>query len=201
MKETYPDVKCALNFGTPYELLVATILSAQCTDVRVNIITGELFKEYNTPCRMLELTEEELGEKIKSCGLYKNKSKNILAATAMLVAEFNGEVPDTMEELMKLPGVGRKTANVVMANAFGKPAIAVDTHVFRVANRLGIAKGKTPEEVERGLMKVIPEDMWSYAHHLLIAHGRNLCAARKPRCGECPLAPFCSALNNKNNLV
>lgn len=201
MKETYPDVKCALNFGTPYELLVATILSAQCTDVRVNIITGELFKEYNTPCRMLELTEEELGEKIKSCGLYKNKSKNILAATAMLVAEFRGEVPDTMEELMKLPGVGRKTANVVMANAFGKPAIAVDTHVFRVANRLGIAKGKTPEEVERGLMKVIPEDMWSYAHHLLIAHGRNLCAARKPRCGECPLAPFCEFVNNKNNLV
>lgn len=191
LMKTYPDVKCALNFRTPYELLVATILSAQCTDVRVNIITGELFKEHNTPAKMLELTEEELGEKIKSCGLYKNKSRNILAATAMLVAEFNGEVPDTMPELMKLPGVGRKTANVVLANAFGKPAIAVDTHVFRVSNRLGIAMGKTPEEVERGLMEAFPEEMWGYAHHLLIAHGRNLCSARKPKCCECPLAPFC----------
>ena len=191
LKETYPDAACALNYGTPYELLVATILSAQCTDVRVNIITGELFKEYNTPEKMLELTEEELGEKIKSCGLYKNKSKNIIAATKMLVAEFGGRVPDKMEELLMLPGVGRKTANVVLANAFGKPAIAVDTHVFRVSNRLGIAKGKTPEEVEKGLMKAVPEEMWGHAHHLLIAHGRNLCAARKPRCGECPLAPFC----------
>ncbi len=192
LKETYPDAACALNHETPYELLVATILSAQCTDVRVNIITGELFKEYNTPEKMLELTEEELGEKIKSCGLYKNKSKNIIAATKMLAAEFGGRVPDTMEELLRLPGVGRKTANVVMANAFGKPAIAVDTHVFRVSNRLGIAKGKTPDEVEKGLMKAVPEEMWAHAHHLLIAHGRNLCAARKPKCGECPLAPFCS---------
>lgn len=195
LKETYPDAACALNYGTPYELLVATILSAQCTDVRVNIITGELFKEYSTPEKMLELTEEELGEKIKSCGLYKNKSKNIIAATKMLAAEFGGIVPDTMEELLRLPGVGRKTANVVLANAFGKPAIAVDTHVFRVSNRLGIAKGKTPDEVEKGLMKAVPEEMWGHAHHLLIAHGRNLCAARKPRCGECPLAPFCEALN------
>jgi endonuclease III len=195
LKETYPDVKCALNYETPYELLVATILSAQCTDVRVNIITAELFKEYNTPYKMIELTEEELGEKIKSCGLYRNKSKNIIAATAMLIAEFNGEVPGKIEELLKLPGVGRKTANVVLANAFGVPAIAVDTHVFRVSNRLGIAEGKTPEEVEQGLMKAVPRDMWGYAHHLLIAHGRNLCAARKPKCEECPLAPYCKALN------
>lgn len=191
LKETYPEAACALNYGTPYELLVATILSAQCTDVRVNIITGELFKEYNTPEKMLELTEEELGEKIKSCGLYKNKSKNIIAATKMLMSEFGGRVPDTRSELLRLPGVGRKTANVVLANAFGKPAIAVDTHVFRVSNRLGIAKGKTPDEVEKGLMKAVPEEMWGHAHHLLIAHGRNLCAARKPKCGECPLAPFC----------
>lgn len=195
LKETYPDVKCALNYETPYELLVATILSAQCTDVRVNIITAELFKEYNTPYKMIELTEEELGEKIKSCGLYRNKSKNIIAATAMLIAEFKGEVPGKIEELLKLPGVGRKTANVVLANAFGVPAIAVDTHVFRVSNRLGIAEGKTPEEVEQGLMKAVPRDMWGYAHHLLIAHGRNLCAARKPKCEECPLAPYCKALN------
>ena len=195
MKETYPDVKCALNYETPYELLIATILSAQCTDVRVNIITAELFKKYNTPYKMIELTEEELGEKIKSCGLYRNKSKNIIASTAMLISEFNGEVPDNMEELLKLPGVGRKTANVVLANAFGVPAIAVDTHVFRVSNRLGIAKGKTPDEVEQGLMKAVPKDMWGYAHHLLIAHGRNRCAARKPKCEECPLAPYCEAFN------
>jgi endonuclease III len=196
LKETYPNVKCALNYKTPYELLVATILSAQCTDVRVNIITEELFKEYNTPFKMIELTEEELGEKIKSCGLYRNKSKNIIAATAMLISEFNGEVPGTMEELLKLPGVGRKTANVVLANAFGVPAIAVDTHVFRVSNRLGIAKGKTPDEVEKGLMKAVPKDKWGYAHHLLIAHGRSLCAARKPKCEECPLAPYCEAFNS-----
>ena len=197
LKETYPDVKCALNYETPYELLVATILSAQCTDVRVNIITAELFKEYNTPYKMIELTEEELGEKIKSCGLYRNKSKNIIAATAMLTSEFNGEVPGKMEELLKLPGVGRKTANVVLANAFDVPAIAVDTHVFRVSNRLGIAKGKTPYEVEQGLMKAVPRAMWGYAHHLLIAHGRNLCAARKPKCEECPLATYCLFINNK----
>ncbi len=196
LKETYPDVKCALNYETPYELLIATILSAQCTDVRVNIITAELFKEYNTPYKMIELREEELGEMIQSCGLYRNKSKNIIAATAMLISEFNGEVPDNMEELLKLPGVGRKTANVVLANAFGVPAIAVDTHVFRVSNRLGIAKGKTPDEVENGLMKTVPKDMWGYAHHLLIAHGRNLCAARKPKCEECPLAPYCEAFNS-----
>jgi len=195
LKETYPDVKCALNYETPYELLIATILSAQCTDVRVNIITAKLFKEYNTPNKMIELTEEELGEKIKSCGLYRNKSKNIIAATAMLISEFNSEVPGTMDKLLKLPGVGRKTANVVLANAFDVPAIAVDTHVFRVSNRLGIAKGKTPDEVEHGLMKAVPKDMWGYAHHLLIAHGRNLCAARKPKCEECPLAPYCEAFN------
>jgi endonuclease III len=197
LQETYPDVKCALNYKTPYELLVATMLSAQCTDVRVNIITAELFKEYNTPHKMIELTEEELGEKIKSCGLYRNKSKNIIAATAMLISEFNGEVPGKMDDLLKLPGVGRKTANVVLANAFDVPAIAVDTHVFRVSNRLGIAKGKTPDEVEQGLMKAVPRDMWGHAHHLLIAHGRNLCAARKPKCEECPLAPYCSTFNNK----
>jgi endonuclease-3 len=189
--KTYPAVKCALEFNSPYELLVSTILSAQCTDIRVNLITRELFKEYNTPQKMVTLSEEELCGKIKSCGLYKNKSKNILAASAILLNNYGGVVPNTMENLMKLPGVGRKTANVVLANAFGIPAIAVDTHVFRVSNRLGISKGKTPEEVEKGLMENIPKDLWSYAHHLLIWHGRTLCSARKPKCEECPLAPFC----------
>ena len=191
LSKTYPDAKCALDFKSPYQLLIATILSAQCTDVRVNIITGELFKEYNTAQKMVTLSEEQLGEKIKSCGLYKNKSKNILATSFMLINEFQGKVPDTMEKLLQLPGVGRKTANVVLSNAFGVSAIAVDTHVFRVSNRLGISKGKTPEEVEKGLMENIPKHLWSYSHHLLIWHGRNLCTARNPKCYECPVAQFC----------
>jgi len=199
LKEAYPEAKCGLDFGSPYELLVATILSAQCTDVRVNIITKELFKKHNTPEKMLRLTEEELGEMIKSCGLYKNKSRNILAASSMLAAEYKCEVPENMEELLRLPGVGRKTANVVLSNAFGVPAIAVDTHVFRVSNRLGISKGKTPDEVERGLMKVIPKDTWGLAHHLLIIHGRRRCAARNPKCGECPLTGLCEYYAKAND--
>lgn len=191
LSETYPEATCALNFKSPYELLISTILSAQCTDVRVNMVTEELYKEYNTPEKMISLTEEELGEKIKSCGFYKNKSKNILGATRTIIEKYNGEVPSTMEELIELPGVGRKTANVVLSNAFGIPAIAVDTHVFRVSNRLGIAKGDTPEQVERELMKNVPRDMWSDTHHYIIWHGRQICKARKPNCEECPLAPYC----------
>lgn len=191
LSETYPGAKCALEFKSPYELLVSTILSAQCTDVRVNQVTEELYKEYNTPEKMISLTEEELGEKIKSCGFYKNKSKNILGATREIIQKYNGKVPKTIEELTELPGVGRKTANVVLSNAFGVPAIAVDTHVFRVSNRLGISKGDTPNQVERGLMENIPREMWSDAHHYLIWHGRQICKARKPQCEECPLAPYC----------
>lgn len=189
--ETYPDAKCALDFRTPYELLISTILSAQCTDVRVNQVTEELYKEYNTPGKMVSLSEEELGEKIKSCGFYKNKSKNILGASRDIIQKHNGEVPQTMEELIELPGVGRKTANVVLSNAFGVPAIAVDTHVFRVSNRLGIAKGDTPEQVERGLMENVPREQWSDTHHYIIWHGRQICKARKPQCEICPLAPYC----------
>ncbi|AWI03005.1 endonuclease III [Clostridium drakei] len=190
LSKTYPDAKCALNFKSPYELLISTILSAQCTDVRVNMVTGKLYEKYNTPEAMITLTEEELSEKIRSCGFYKNKSKNILGATKAIL-ENGGKVPDTMEELLKLPGVGRKTANVVLSNAFGVPAIAVDTHVFRVSNRLGIAKGDTPEQVEQGLMKNVPRDMWSDTHHYLIWHGRLICKSRKPNCKKCPLAPYC----------
>ena len=191
LKKTYPDAKCALKFNSPYELLVFTILSAQCTDVRVNQVTNELFKEYNSPDKMVTLTEEELSEKIRSCGFYKNKSKNILNTSKYILKDYNGKVPSTMEELLKLPGVGRKTADVVLSNAFGIPAIAVDTHVFRVSNRLGIAKGKTPEQVEKELMKNIPKDMWSASHHYLIWHGRLICKSRKPKCEECPLSPYC----------
>lgn len=196
LSETYPEAKCALNFNSSYELLVSTILSAQCTDVRVNQVTKELYKEYNTPEKMINLTEEELGEKIRSCGFYKNKSKNILGATRAILQEHSGEVPNTMEELIKLPGVGRKTANVVLSNAFGVPAIAVDTHVFRVSNRLGLAKGDTPEQVEKGLMESVPREMWSDTHHYIIFHGRQICKARKPNCEQCPLAPYCEYFNS-----
>lgn len=197
LSETYPNAKCALEFQSPYELLVSTILSAQCTDVRVNQVTEELYKDYNTPEKMISLTEEELGEKIKSCGFYKNKSKNILGATRNIIQKYGGKVPETMEELIELPGVGRKTANVVLSNAFGVPAIAVDTHVFRVSNRLGIAKGDTPEKVEKDLMKNIPREMWSDTHHYLIWHGRQICKARKPQCEVCPVAPYCEYFNSE----
>lgn len=191
LEKNYAEAECALNFTSPYELLIATILSAQCTDVRVNMVTDKLFEDYNTAEKVAELSEEELGEKIRSCGFYKNKSKNILGATREIILNYGGKVPETFEELIKLPGVGRKTANVVLSNAFGVPAIAVDTHVFRVSNRLGIAKGKTPEEVEMELMKVVPKEKWSKTHHYLIWHGRKICHARKPQCEICPLNHYC----------
>jgi endonuclease-3 len=197
LNETYAGAKCGLDFNNHYELLVSTILSAQCTDERVNIVTKELYKEYNTPEAMITLSEEELGEKVRSCGFYKNKSKNILGATKLILEKHKGEVPNTMEELIELPGVGRKTANVVLSNAFGVPAIAVDTHVFRVSNRIGLAKGGNVEDVEQQLMKNIPKKMWSDAHHYIIWHGRKICKARKPNCEICPVAPYCEFLNGK----
>lgn len=197
LNETYAGAKCGLDFTNNYELLVSTILSAQCTDVRVNIITKELYKEYNTPQAMITLSLEELGEKIRSCGFYHNKSKNILATTKIILEKHNGQVPSTMEELVELPGVGRKTANVVLSNAFGIPAIAVDTHVFRVSKRIGLATGEDVYEVEQELMKNIPKNMWSDAHHYLIWHGREICKARKPNCNICPIAPYCKFFNGK----
>lgn len=191
LNDVYSDAECALNFRTPYELLVSTILSAQCTDVRVNMVTEKLFKEYNTPLKMVELTEVELQEKIKTCGFYRNKAKNILETSRKLLFEFNSEVPSNMEDLTKLPGVGRKTANVVMSNAYNIPAIAVDTHVFRVSKRIGLAKGDTPLKVEEELMEVVPKKMWSKAHHFIIWHGRKICKARKPECNICPISNFC----------
>lgn len=199
LSEVYAGVTCGLTFNSPFELLISTILSAQCTDERVNIVTKELYKNYNTPEAILELTEEELGEKIRSCGFYRNKSKNIIGCCKMLIEKYDGKVPSEMEELIKLPGVGRKTANVVMSNAYGKPAIAVDTHVFRLSNRIGIAKGKNVEEVEEKLMKNIPKDMWSDAHHYLIWHGRKICNARKPKCETCPIIQYCEYYNGKSN--
>ncbi|MFX0548255.1 endonuclease III [Hathewaya histolytica] len=191
LEETYKGAKCGLDFDTPYQLLVSTILSAQCTDERVNKVCGELYKDYGTPDKIVSLSEEELGEKIKSCGFYKNKSKNILGATRIIINKYKGKIPETMEELIELPGVGRKTANVVLSNAFGVPAIAVDTHVFRLSNRIGIGKGEDVGKVEKELMKNIPKEKWSDSHHYLIWHGRKICKARKPNCGECPLVPHC----------
>ncbi|MBU3176970.1 endonuclease III [Clostridium estertheticum] len=198
LHETYTGVKCGLDFTNHYELLVSTILSAQCTDVRVNVVAKKLYAKYNTPEAMITLSKEELGEKIKSCGFYNNKSKNILGATKLLLEKYGGIVPSTMEELIQLPGVGRKTANVVLSNAFGIPAIAVDTHVFRVSKRIGLASGKNVEIVEQELMKNIPRKMWSDAHHFIIWHGREICKARKPNCEVCPIAPYCEFLNGKS---
>ncbi|MBC8591467.1 endonuclease III [Wansuia hejianensis] len=187
----YPDAKAELDFTNPFELLIATILSAQCTDIQVNKTTDKLFKEYKTPKDYLRLTEEELGRKIYSCGFYKTKSKNILETCKILIENYDGKVPDNIEELMKLPGVGRKTANVVVSNAFGVPAIAVDTHVFRVSNRIGLADSKNVSDTELDLMKNIKKSMWTKAHHLIIFHGRRICKARNPLCEKCPITPYC----------
>jgi len=191
----YPDAECALVHENAFQLLIATILSAQCTDKRVNIITGRLFKKYRTPADFVALTQEQLEAEIRDCGLFHNKAKNILAMCLMLLEQHHGEVPGDLAALIQLPGVGRKTANVVLSNAFGVPAIAVDTHVFRVSHRLGLAdeRAKTPEHTEQQLMQNIPQEHWSQAHHWLIWHGRLVCDARTPRCDACDLQPYCPA--------
>ena len=194
----YPDARPALHFHTPYELLVAVILSAQCTDERVNQVTAELFKIYNNPQKMVELRQEELEKYIYSCGFYRNKAAHILSASRDILDKFGGEVPDTLEDLQSLAGVGRKTANVVYSVAFGGDAIAVDTHVFRVANRTGLAVGKTPTEVEEGLMRVIPKENWSKAHHWLIFHGRQVCHSQRPDCSHCTLKEWCEFYKHKS---
>ena len=187
----YPDAKPALHYTTPYELLVAVVLSAQCTDERVNIVTAKLFEKYSTPQAMVTLSQKELEAYIFSCGFYRMKAEHILSASRDILEKFGGEVPGTVEELMSLAGVGKKTANVIYSVAFGGAAIAVDTHVFRVSNRLGLAKGKDPLEVEKGLCKAIPKADWSKAHHWLIYHGRRVCHSQKPNCEACTLRELC----------
>lgn len=191
LEKQYPDAGPELNFSSRYELLIATILSAQCTDVRVNQVTARLFVNHGTPEEMLMLSVGQLEEMIKPCGLHTTKAPNILATSRQLVEEYEGCVPGDMEALVKLPGVGRKTANVVLSNGFGVPAIAVDTHVFRVSNRIGLAAAATVEQTERQLMTVLPKSRWSLGHHLLIFHGRRCCRARSPECEICCVQEFC----------
>ena len=183
----YPEAKPELNFRNPYETLIATILSAQCTDRRVNQVTAKLFPQYPDAFAMARLTPEELEPMIRECGLYHSKAKNIIAASRTLVEQYDGRVPGTRAELMKLPGVGQKTAGVVLLAAFGDDQIPVDTHVFRVSRRIGLADASTPEKVEEQLRALLERDIWSLGHHLIIWHGRRCCHARKPECERCPL--------------
>lgn len=194
LKALYPDAGPELNFSNPYETLVATILSAQCTDKRVNMVTPAVFRDFPDAAAMAKTTPEILFPYVKSCG-FTSKAKNIVAACRIIVEMHGGQVPGTMEELTALPGVGRKTANVVLANAFRVPTIAVDTHVFRVSNRLGLADAKNVEETERQLMKNIPMEDWIDAHHWLIFHGRRVCHSQRPDCANCALKPLCRKAN------
>ena len=191
LERLYPDARPALDFENAWQLLVAVILSAQCTDQKVNRVTPALFAAYPTPEAMASATPEQIEPYIQSCGLYHNKAKNLQATAAAIQACHGGEVPADHEALTALPGVGRKTANVVMSCAFGADAIAVDTHVFRVSNRLGLAQAKDVLATERQLMEAIPKSAWSRAHHWLIFHGRQVCHARRPDCSNCTLAPLC----------
>ena len=197
LQSLYPDARAELDFTNPFELLIATILSAQCTDVRVNIVTKELFKLVKTPKDVLDLGVEELAKVIKTCGLYKSKSTNIIKACQILDDKYKGIVPNSIDDLQDLPGVGRKTANVVASNAFDIPAIAVDTHVFRVSNRLGLANHKDVFGTEKQLMKKIPRELWTKAHHMIIFHGRRVCKARKPLCEECIINTECLYYKNE----
>ncbi len=197
LSETYPDAKPELDFSNPFELLIATILSAQCTDKQVNKCTPALFRDHPNAASMAEMTPDELSAYIKPCGFFNTKAKNIIAACKELAEKYGGEVPADRDALEALPGVGRKTANVVLSNAFGVPAIAVDTHVFRVSNRLGLAEAKTVEQTEIQLMQHIPMDSWSIAHHYLIFHGRRICSAKKPNCECCTLRELCKTYNER----
>ena len=196
--EIYENPKCELDFTSNYELLVAVILSAQCTDKRVNQVTKELFKKYNTPEKMVELSQEELENYIRSCGFFHNKAKHILDASKDLIEKYNGEIPSDKIKLKDLAGVGEKTANVVLSMAFGVPAIAVDTHVFRVSNRLGLANSKDVKNTQKDLEKNLPKEKWIKFHYSLVLHGRYVCKSQRPNCAECKLNKYCKYYKDKN---
>lgn len=193
LKSEFPNSKCSLNYENPFQLLIATILSAQCTDIRVNQVTKDiLFPKYKVPQDFLNIPIEEIEKDIHSTGFYRNKSKSIVKCCRTLIDDFGGEIPKTMQELTSLGGVGRKTANVVLGNFFGiSDGVVVDTHVMRISNRLGLAKGKNAVKIEQDLNKIVPKDDWVIFSHLLIDHGRKTCIARKPKCSDCQLVPFC----------
>ena len=192
LDEAYPRAECALHHRSPWELLVATILSAQCTDVRVNMVTPELFRRFRTPQAMAAATLDQIQEKIKTTGFFRNKAKSIQGAARKIVEEFNGQVPRTLAELITIPGAARKTANVVLGVSYGKAeGVVVDTHVFRIARRLGFAKEETAEKVEQELMQILPQERWIAFSHQLILHGRQICDARKPKCDRCNLEQLC----------
>ena len=194
LDEAYPDARCALDHRSPWELLVATILSAQCTDVRVNMVTPELFRRFPTPAAMAKASRAELEALIRTTGFFRNKAKSIQGAARKIVEEFGGRVPETLGELITIPGAARKTANVVLGVSFGKAeGVVVDTHVFRISRRLGLAKGDTPQKVEQELMRAIPQERWIDFSHQVIHHGRQVCVARKPKCEQCNLEQVCNA--------
>jgi len=200
LKKTYPEARCALDFGTPLELLVATVLSAQCTDVRVNLVTKSLFKRYRTASDYAGASQEELEEAIRSTGFFRNKAKNIGGACRDIVAKHGGEVPGSMEELTALAGVGRKTANVVLGNAFGVPGVVTDTHVIRLSRLMGLSSNRDAVKLERDLMGLVPQKDWTLFSHLMIFHGRSICVARRPRCEECPVRGYCSYGTSRKKL-
>lgn len=195
LRKTYPEAKIALKFADPLELLIATILSAQCTDVRVNMVTRDLFKKYTSAKDWAKADLKQIESDIKSTGFYHNKAVNIKGACTKIAEQFGGKIPDTMQELLTLPGVGRKTANVVLGNAFGIPGIVCDTHVIRLSRRLGLSENKDAVKLEFDLAEIVPKKNWTLFSDLLIFHGRNLCKARKPDCGNCPIAKYCPAAN------
>ena len=194
LDEAYPHAECALTHRSPWELLVATILSAQCTDVRVNMVTPELFRRFPTPQKMAKATLPQLEALIRTTGFFHNKAKSIQGAARKIVSNFNGQVPQTLAELITIPGAARKTANVVLGVAYGKAeGVVVDTHVFRIAHRLGLAKGETPQKVEQESMRILPQSRWIDFSHQIIHHGRQVCDARKPKCDRCNLEQLCTA--------
>ncbi len=195
LRKTYPQAKIALKSANPLELLIATILSAQCTDVRVNMVTKDLFKKYTSAEDWVKADIKQIESDIKSTGFYRNKAANIKGACTKIVVQFGGKVPDTMQELLTLPGVGRKTANVVLGNAFDIPGVVCDTHVIRLSRRLGLSENKDAVKLEFDLVEIVPKEKWLLFSDLLIFHGRNICKARKPDCGNCPIEKYCPAAN------
>lgn len=191
LNKTYPDACCSLDFNTVFELLVATILAAQCTDERVNIVTKDLFQKYKSLEDYANASLDEMEMDVKSTGFYRNKAKNIIASAQKIITDFNGQVPKTMDELLTLPGVGRKTANLILGDVYGEPSVVVDTHVKRITNKMGLTTNKDPEKIEFDLRDILPREIWTHWNHLIVFHGRAICKAKGPECMICPVRELC----------